>query len=571
VQPRPPKTTPQQQAQQQYGGYPAAGAVEQQAANPFSNALVPSQQPANPYAAYAPPVPQPANPFSGEAMVPVMQQQQQSQWAVPGAAATGGVAAANPFDPFAPPPPAPAPQLQPPSIVSNELVPSSASQGYYQAPEFPFDADNQIVPAQEQNGHLPPDTQGPPVNEVNAVHGGHSVVSEPETTLTRHSEDRDREMVPYEAPRQPTPQNKYSQVLAQNAGSGCSPLPKGVMVIKSGYILARISFRTIFIKKWKQTYWVQYGRHTMLWFRSENHFNEWLSNPYLSPAQRNFLVKLAINFVHDLYKPSVRGYQVTQAHSKPYNGKIIRQFKLERWMDYGPTIAAAFGSTDDNEVDVLRQTIVDCMRNTPLENGIRATGAVRQGQEGHSDGYRIQPFSYDDQPPRHGTYKQTQTGALSIFFCSNSLFLLGAASELVSARLDGDQYSRASAQPARSSSAPTGGRTVASMNDLLDDNRGYSASDTASLGGHSYSQAPTQQMNQQYNNYSQAPAQTGGGRSVASMNDLLDDNRGYSASDTASFGGHSHSQAPTQQMNQQYNNYSQAPARQANQQYTGYR
>jgi hypothetical protein len=185
------------------------------------------------------------------------------------------------------------------------------------------------------------------------------------------------------------------------------------MVMKSGYILARISFRTILMKKWKQSYWVQYGRHTMMWFRSENHFNEWLSNPYLSPAQRNFLVKLAINFVHDLYQPNVRGYQVTQAHSKPYNGKIIRQFKLERWMDYGPTIAAAFGSADDNEVDVLRQTIVDCMRNTPLENGIRATGAVRHGQEEHGDGYRTRPFSYDDQPPRHGTCKQAQIASLS--------------------------------------------------------------------------------------------------------------------------------------------------------------
>jgi hypothetical protein len=109
------------------------------------------------------------------------------------------------------------------------------------------------------------------------------------------------------------------------------------------------------------------------------------------------------------------------------------------------------------------------------------------------------------------------------------------------------------------------------MNDLLDDNHGYSASDTASFGGHSYSQAPTQQMNQQFNNYSQAPTQTGGGRSVASMNDLLDDNHGYSVPDTASSGGHNFSQAPAQQMKQQYNNYSQAPAQQANQQYAGYR
>jgi hypothetical protein len=135
------------------------------------------------------------------------------------------------------------------------------------------------------------------------------------------------------------------------------------------------------MKKWKQSYWVQYGSHTMLWFRSQGDFDDWLNNPYHTQGQRNFLIKLAVNFVHDLYKPNVRGYQVTQCRSKPYGTKMVRQFKLERWMDYGPTIAAAFGSYDPKEVDTLREAIVECMRNTPLDGGIRATGAVRQAQE----------------------------------------------------------------------------------------------------------------------------------------------------------------------------------------------
>jgi hypothetical protein len=132
------------------------------------------------------------------------------------------------------------------------------------------------------------------------------------------------------------------------------------------------------MKKWKQSYWVQYGPHTMLWFRSQADFDDWLNNPYHSQAERNFLIKLAVNFVHDLYKPNVRGYQVTQARTKGYGNKLVRQFKLERWMDYGPTIAAAFGSYNPQEVDDLREALVECMRNTPLNNGIRATGAVRQ-------------------------------------------------------------------------------------------------------------------------------------------------------------------------------------------------
>jgi ribosomal protein S14 len=172
--------------------------------------------------------------------------------------------------------------------------------------------------------------------------------------------------------------NPYSPLLAREAPPGASPLPKAELVRKRGFALARISFRTIVMKKWKQTFWVQYGPHTMLWFRSQADFDDWLNNPYHMQTERNFLIKLAVNFVHDLYKPNVRGYQVTQCRTKGYGNKIVRQFKLERWMDYGPTIAAAFGSYDPNEVDALREAIVECMRNTPLEGGIRATGAVRQ-------------------------------------------------------------------------------------------------------------------------------------------------------------------------------------------------
>lgn len=50
-------------------------------------------------------------------------------------------------------------------------------------------------------------------------------------------------------------------------------------------------------------------------------------------------------------------------------------------MDYGPTIAAAFGSYDPHEVDKLRAAIVECMKNTPLEGGVRPTGAIKQHHE----------------------------------------------------------------------------------------------------------------------------------------------------------------------------------------------
>ena len=197
-------------------------------------------------------------------------------------------------------------------------------------------------------------------------------------------------------PTDVSPRNPYAPVLAREAPPGASPLPKAELVRKRGFALSRISFRTIVMKKWKQTYWVQYGPHTMLWFRSQADFDDWLNNPYHMQTERNFLIKLAVNFVHDLYKPNVRGYQVTQCRTKGYGNKIVRQFKLERWMDYGPTIAAAFGSYDPVEVDTLREAIVECMRNTPLEGGIRATGAVRQPHPNSSAPQRREREDDDD-------------------------------------------------------------------------------------------------------------------------------------------------------------------------------
>ena len=71
-------------------------------------------------------------------------------------------------------------------------------------------------------------------------------------------------------------------------------------------------------------------------------------------------------------------------------------------MDYGPTIAAAFGSYNPKEVDDLREALVECMRNTPLSGGIRATGAVRQPNPNGPTESR--PFSYDNDRSNDGMF-----------------------------------------------------------------------------------------------------------------------------------------------------------------------
>lgn len=111
--------------------------------------------------------------------------------------------------------------------------------------------------------------------------------------------------------------------LAKNAPGGASPLPDFDLITHSGYALARISFRTIIIKKWKQVFWITYGVHKLLVFRSSADFEDWVSNPYLNSAQRDFLVKLEIDLVEDTKDRTVRGYQVTLQRLKNYSNKML--------------------------------------------------------------------------------------------------------------------------------------------------------------------------------------------------------------------------------------------------------
>lgn len=84
--------------------------------------------------------------------------------------------------------------------------------------------------------------------------------------------------------------------------------------------MGRFSLRTIFMKKWKQTFWIMYGPHTLYFFRSYQDFLDWVSNPYLTLVQRDFIVKMKIDFMGDLLQKSVRGYQVTRPSRKSYRG-----------------------------------------------------------------------------------------------------------------------------------------------------------------------------------------------------------------------------------------------------------
>jgi len=200
----------------------------------------------------------------------------------------------------------------------------------------------------------------------------------------KNSWDRNPDLAP---PPPVTPGRRHSEYLAEHSAPAISsPLPRHELVHHSGYVLSRISFRTVLMRKWKQTFWIQYGPTQLLFFRTFADYEDWLNNPYHTMKAREFLVKLRVDFVSDLKKASVMGYQVTQVRRKPYGRNVMLHFKLERWMDYGPTIAAAFAAREDemmnspthrrngggdgdggmntvNDVSALRKIILGCMRN----------------------------------------------------------------------------------------------------------------------------------------------------------------------------------------------------------------
>jgi len=113
---------------------------------------------------------------------------------------------------------------------------------------------------------------------------------------------------------------------------------------------------------------------------------------------------------------------VTQARKKAYKNQILKQFKLERWMDYGPTIAAAFASSDPKEVDALRQAIVECMRNTPVGDGIRATGAVRQDNGTHNGTSNESYGRAASMPPQNNESGHYQSSAQTVASSSDMPF-----------------------------------------------------------------------------------------------------------------------------------------------------
>jgi hypothetical protein len=153
-----------------------------------------------------------------------------------------------------------------------------------------------------------------------------------------------------------------SRVLAKDAPSNASALPNWKSITHSGFILARISARSKIMKKWNECFWITYGESKVLLFRSKSDFDEWASNPYLTQKERNFLVKLSVDFVDD-YENDIYmlGYQVSKQKQKrdKHTSEDLHQFKLQKKMDDSIIVIAFFSSMNESEVKALRMILIE--------------------------------------------------------------------------------------------------------------------------------------------------------------------------------------------------------------------
>lgn len=103
-----------------------------------------------------------------------------------------------------------------------------------------------------------------------------------------------------------------------------------------GYILSRMSTRSLFSKDWAESYWVIVGNHLLLYRNKQDY-------EYNPGGTR---VKKDVAITHKL--------RCQKVHQKEYEGYgMLYNFMLEEMEDYGPANVAKFASRDRNPVDEL--------------------------------------------------------------------------------------------------------------------------------------------------------------------------------------------------------------------------
>lgn len=145
---------------------------------------------------------------------------------------------------------------------------------------------------------------------------------------------------------------------------------------------------------------MHYDSHSILIFRSKDHLDDWVQNPYHGRRERAYLVKLRVDFgdivgasgvssggAHLINSSSnsesgspvrnnnttkesgnILGHRILPIKRKSYNKNEpeMYQFKLERWTNMGVSVLAAFASEEEKEVELLYETIGRIMESCPF-------------------------------------------------------------------------------------------------------------------------------------------------------------------------------------------------------------
>ena len=191
-----------------------------------------------------------------------------------------------------------------------------------------------------------------------------------------------------------------------------SPLPNQNLIHQLGPIQTRTSLRSLLMKKWHHSWWMHYDTTSLLVFRSKDHLDDWVQNPYHGKREREYLVKLRVDFgdivgataaaggggasashsssggaaggggvrAHQSQSSSgetnnkesnsnsILGHRILPIKQKSYhkNEPQMFQFKLERWTNMGVSVLAAFASEEEKEVQLLYDTILGIMEHCPF-------------------------------------------------------------------------------------------------------------------------------------------------------------------------------------------------------------
>jgi hypothetical protein len=182
-----------------------------------------------------------------------------------------------------------------------------------------------------------------------------------------------------------------------------STLPNPNLIHQMGPIQSRTTLRSLLMKKWHtDCWWMHYDRYSILIFRSKDHLDDWVQNPYHGKKEREYLIKLHIDF-GDIggvgggksgsgsvnegvasgnnsnkddnggedggQTTNILGHRILPIKQKNYGKKSnhndLYEFKLERWTNMGVSVLAAFASEEMEDVQLLYDTIVEIMERCP--------------------------------------------------------------------------------------------------------------------------------------------------------------------------------------------------------------